>query len=271
MPKGFFLDFFHSVSIIVILIVALALSQLARKALNRYARATSRNIRINATTFSFLKNAISFVIFAVAIILVIHLIPGLEKLATTLWASAGILSVVIGLATQQTFGNIVSGIFIVIYKPFRIGDAIQLPNGQNGIVEDITLQFTVINNAENRHIIVPNSVITRDYVINSTIIDDKVCNQIDVKIVTKDIDRAMALLKEIAVSHSDFYDASIVAVNDDTFPKITPVLVQVIDLSDSWITLRLSVWCKSSSKAFAMKSDLLLAIKKRFEAEGIKI
>lgn len=268
---GFFLDFFHIVSIIIILIIALVLSQLARKALNRYAKVSANNIQINPTTFSFLKNAISFVIFTLAIIAVLHLIPGLEKLATTLWASAGILSVVIGLATQQTLGNIVSGIFIVIYKPFRIGDSIKLPNGHHGIVEDITLQFTVINNAENRHIIVPNSVITKDYIINSTIIDDKVCNQIDVKIVTQDIDQAMALLREIAISHPDFYDASNAAITNDITPKITPVLVQVIDLSDSWITLRLSVWCKSSAKAFAMKSDLLLAIKKRFESEGIKI
>jgi small-conductance mechanosensitive channel len=270
--NGFFLDFFHTVSIIIILIVALVLSQFARKALNRYARISSGNMRINATTFSFLKNAVSFVIFALAIILVVHLIPGLETLATTLWASAGILSVVIGLATQQTFGNIVSGIFIVIYKPFRIGDSIQLPNGHHGIVGDITLQYTVINNAENRHIIIPNSVITKDYIINSTIIDDKVCNQIDIKIVTSDIDRAMSLLKEIAVSHPDFYGApEVEMVEETTTHRITPVLVQVIDLSDSWVTLRLSVWCKSSVKAFAMKSDLLLAIKKRFESEGIKI
>jgi small conductance mechanosensitive channel len=269
--QGFFLDFFHSVSIIIILILALVLSQIARKALNRYARVSANNIQINATTFSFLKNAVSFAIFALALIAIVHLIPGLEKLATTLWASAGILSVVIGLATQQTFGNIVSGIFIVIYKPFRIGDSIQLPNGQHGIVEDITLQFTVINNAENRHIIVPNSVITKDYIINSTIIDDKVCNQIDVKIITNDIDRAMALLREIAISHPDFYDASNVDIADENTPKITPILVQVIDLSDSWITLRLSVWCRASTKAFAMKSDLLLEIKKRFGNEGIKI
>lgn len=269
--KNFFLDFFHSVSIILILIAALTISQLARKALNRYARVSADNIRINKTTFSFLKNLVSFVIFAVAIILVVHLIPGLEKLATTLWASAGILSVVIGLATQQTFGNIVSGIFIVISKPFRIGDSIQLPNGHHGIVEDITLQFTVINNAENRHIIVPNSVITRDYVINSTIIDDKVCNQIDVKIITKDIDHAMNLLKEIAIAHPDFYNVQKTAIADRAGLNITPILVQVIDLSDTWVTLRLSVWCVSSTKAFAMKSDLLLAIKKRFESEGIKI
>ncbi|MFD2521605.1 mechanosensitive ion channel family protein [Emticicia soli] len=269
--KDYFLDFFHSISIVVVLVVAIVLSQLARKALNRYSRRNANNLRINATTFSFMKNAISFVIFALAIILILHLIPGLEKLATTLWASAGILSVVIGLATQQTFGNIVSGIFIVINKPFRIGDAIQLPNGNNGIVQDITLQFTVINNAENRHIIIPNALITKDYIVNSSIIDDKVCNQIDVKIVTDDIEKAMNLLKEIAASHPDFYDVSKDKLPPSATEKITPIMVQVLDLSDSWVTLRLSVWCKSSTKAFAMKSDLLLAIKKRFVAEGIKI
>ncbi|HEY1056806.1 MAG TPA: mechanosensitive ion channel family protein, partial [Emticicia sp.] len=71
--------------------------------------------------------------------------------------------------------------------------------------------------------------------------------------------------------HPDFYDVSASEINNDTATKISPILVQVIDLSDSWVTLRLSVWCKSSTKAFAMKSDLLLAIKKRFDSEGIKI
>ncbi|PLK45404.1 mechanosensitive ion channel family protein [Emticicia sp. TH156] len=269
--KGAFLDFFHSVSILIILVVALIVSQVARKALNRYALRSTGNMRINATTFSFLKNASSFVIFAVALIAVIHLIPGLEKLATTLWASAGILSVVIGLATQQTFGNIVSGIFIVVSKPFRIGDSIKLPNGNQGIVEDITLQFTVINNPENGHIIVPNAVITRDYVVNSTIIDDKVCNLINLKIMTDDVDRAILLLQEIASAHPDFYNASGSEVNRVSTDELKPVMVQVVDLMDSWITLRLSVWCKSSAKASGMRSDLLLAIKKRFTAEGIKI
>ncbi|WP_337044461.1 mechanosensitive ion channel family protein [Emticicia sp. 17c] len=269
--QGFFLDFFHSVSIVLILIGALVLSQLSRKGLNRYARITSANIRINPTTFSFLKNAISFVIFGLAIIVILHLIPGLEKLATTLWASAGILSVVIGLATQQTFGNIVSGIFIVIYKPFRIGDTIQLPNGNHGIVADITLQYTVINNAENRHIIVPNAVITRDYVINSTIIDDKVCNQIDIKIITQDLEAAMDLLKQIAMSHPDFYDPQQSDISEVKARNIVPAQVQVVDLADNWVTLRLSVWCKSSTKAFSMKSDLLFSIKKQFDAKGIRI
>ena len=269
--KGFFLDFFHSVSIVIILVIAIIASQVARKALNRYARRNGNNMRINATTFSFLKNAASFAIFAVAVIAVIHLIPGLEKLATTLWASAGILSVVIGLATQQTFGNIVSGIFIVISKPFRIGDSIKLPNGNQGVVEDITLQFTVISNPENGHIIVPNSVITRDFVINSTIIDDKVCNLINLKIMTDDVDRAIALIEEIATSHPDYYDASKSEIPQNSNSEFKPVIVQVVDLMDSWIILRLSVWCKSSAKAFTMRSDLLLAIKKRFTAEGIKI
>jgi len=269
--KGFFLDFFHSVSIVTILVVALIVSQVARKALNRYARRNAGNMRINATTFSFLKNAASFVIFAVALIAVIHLIPGLEKLATTLWASAGILSVVIGLATQQTFGNIVSGIFIVISKPFRIGDSIKLPNGNQGVVEDITLQFTVISNPENGHIIVPNSVITRDFVVNATIINDKVCNLINLKIMTDDIDKAIAMLHEIASSHPDFYDASKSEMPHDSNSEFKPVMVQVVDLVDSWVILRLSVWCKSSARALTMRSDLLLEIKKRFTAEGIKI
>jgi len=153
-------DTLRLVLIIAILILASVLVRTAHWSINRYVNRSAFALCSNPANYRFLQRATTFLIYATALTIIAHLIPGLEKLASTLLASAGILSVVIGLATQQTFGNLVSGIFIIVYKPFRVGDTIQLFNGNQGSVEDITLQFTVIRNPENRRIFVPNSVIS---------------------------------------------------------------------------------------------------------------
>lgn len=80
-------------------------------------------------------------------------------------ASAGVLSVIIGLAAQQAFGNVFSGLYIVVTKPYRVNDIIQLMSGQTGTVEDITLQNTVMRLPDSRRLIIPNSLLSKKAVI----------------------------------------------------------------------------------------------------------
>ena len=264
-----FTDVERLLLIIGTLIVAAVLARTAHWSIDRYLNRSAFALHSNPANFTFIKRAITFLIYAAALTIITHLIPGLDKLANTLLASAGILSVVIGLATQQTFGNLISGIFIIIYKPFRVGDSIQLSNGNTGTVEDITLQFTVIRNPENRRIFVPNSVISKDSIINSTIIDDSICNMIDVGVgYETDLPKAMNLLQEIAQQHPDFYDHRNEAEKEAQSPA-TPV--RVTALGDSAVTLRLTVWCQSSVRDFAMRCDLLLSIKQQFDEVGINM
>lgn len=86
----------------------------------------------------------------------------LRTVATSLLAGAGILAVAVGFASQQALSNIVSGIMIVIFKPFRVNDRLNIGTTFNGIVEDITLRHTVIRDFENKRIIVPNMVISQE-------------------------------------------------------------------------------------------------------------
>ena len=105
-------------------------------------------------------------------------IPKLKSLGVTIFAGAGILAAIIGFASQAAFSNIVSGIFIVIFKPFRVGDIVKISNLYSGIVEDITLRHTVISDFENKRLIIPNSVISAETIHNSNILDNKICNHI---------------------------------------------------------------------------------------------
>jgi moderate conductance mechanosensitive channel len=101
-----------------------------------------------------LTYVIGFIIYA-------HLIPDLHEIQKTLLAGVGVLSVIIGLAAQTTLGNLIAGISLVLYKPFRIGDRIQLstPGGVKvATVTAISLGYTALREADQGDIIVPNSI-----------------------------------------------------------------------------------------------------------------
>ena len=98
----------------------------------------------------------------------------MKSLGTALFAGAGILAVIVGFASQKAFANIISGIFILISKPFKMSDIIEFTDGKKGVVEEITLRHTIIKDYENRRIIIPNSIISEETIINSNIQDEKI-------------------------------------------------------------------------------------------------
>ena len=255
--------------IVVILGLAFIFSYIARKALTRYALHSSKNLNVSPTNFRLLKTASSFTIFILALIIVFHLLPGLEKIGTTLLASAGILSVIIGLAAQQTFGNIISGIFIFMYKPFRVGEYVELNNGKNGIVEDINLRFTVIRSGENRRMIIPNTLISNEVVINSNVNFNRVCIFLNIPLAyDADIDKAISEIQRLVAVHPDYYDSR----TPEWMQKESPnVPVRVTSLDHFSVNLCAEAWCNTDTASYAMKCDLLLAIKKSFDKEGIKM
>jgi small conductance mechanosensitive channel len=262
-------DMRQIIVIVGILGLALILSYFARKALNRYALHSSKGLNVSPTNFRLLQTLASLIIYILALIIVFQLIPGLEKLGTTLLASAGILSVIIGLAAQQTFGNIISGIFILIYKPFRVGDYVELNNGKNGIVEDINLRFTILRSDDNRRMIIPNTLISNQVIINSNVNQNPVCIFLPIPLAyDTDIDRAIVEVQRLVAAHPDYLRSR----STDHTEKGSPgVAVRVVSLDHFCVNLRAEVWCRTDAASFAMKCDLLLAIKKTFDKEGIKM
>ncbi len=104
---------------------------------------------------------LSFLLYA-------HLIPELRALGTALLAGVSVVSVVLGLAAQSTLGNLVAGVSLVLYRPVRVGDNVQL-NSPKGLitatVERVSLGYTVLRDAESSEVIVPNSVMAGSVVI----------------------------------------------------------------------------------------------------------
>lgn len=263
-------ELLHQIFIsVLILSIAFIISKAIRYFLSKFLAVASAKLNVDATKYNFLKNAVSFIIFILAVIIIFYRIPALKDYGVTIFAGAGVFAAIIGFASQSAFSNIITGIFLVIFKPFRVGDHIAIAGGFTGEVEDITLRHTVINNYENRRIVIPNSVLSNETIINSSLNERKTCMYIHFGIsYDSDIDLAMKIIKEESESHSNFLDTRDELAKKDQQPA---VLVRLIDFGDSSVNLRGYVWAKDPVHGFAMKCDLNKSIKERFDKEGIEI
>lgn len=256
---------FATVTCILTIIVA----SVFNRVLARLIRKSSVEIIHDPTKYQFLRYAITASIYLVGFGLAIYTIPALRSVASSMLAGAGILAVTVGFASQAALSNIVSGAFIVIFKPFRVNDRIVIKDTMSGVVEDITLRHTVIRNFENRRIVIPNSIISNEVVINSDLIESKVCKWLHFGVsYDADIDLARQIIQEEVVAHPNFTDNR---TPEDIEAGKPLVPVRVISLGDFSVNLRAWAWAADTAAAFEMETDLLESIKKRFDVAGIEI
>lgn len=255
---------------VVIAVGTIITAYLFNRIFRSFILRSSLILKNNPTTYQFFRHAITAVIYLVGIGWAIHSVPQMRAIANSLLAGAGILAVALSLASQQAFSNIVSGIFIVIFKPFRVNDRLTLQSSNLvGIVEDVTLRHTIIRDFENRRILIPNSVISEEVIVNADFADEKICKFIDVGVAYgSDIDVVRAILQDVITAHPLSVDRRdpIQVVNGD--PQVP---VRVIGLADSAVLVRASAWTQNAGDAFALGCDVYETILKRFPEAGIEI
>lgn len=143
------------------------LSRLVRRLFGEALR-HDRSEHIDRITLSFLSHLAVLVIWLVLLTFYAHLIPALNRLGTALLAGVSLMSVIVGFAAQTTLGNLVAGISLVLYKPFRRGDRLQIqaPTGlEVGEVWDISLGYTVLKTDDQRQIIIANGTMAQQTMI----------------------------------------------------------------------------------------------------------
>ncbi len=172
-------------------------------------------------------------------------------------AAAGALA--IGLAMQNVISNFVSGVFIYVDKPFKIGDWIEW-DGHSGVVEDISLRVTRVRTFDNELLTVPNSELTESVVKNPTDGD-----RLRLKFVfgigyDDDIQQATDVIVEEAERHPD--------ILDDPAPS-----VRLTELGDSDVGLQSRFWIDDPGRAdfVRIRGEYVTAVKQRFDEEGIDI
>lgn len=252
------------------LFVAYVLVFFLRRILSRAIRKRSLKLKEDPTKFVFLKNSVWLIVFSIAIILILFYTPGLDNVGKGLFAGAGIIAAAIGFAAQKVFSNILSGIFILIFRPFRVFDTVEIHSDKlKGVVEEITLRHTVIRDYEHRRIIIPNSHISETTLINSSIVENKVRKLIEIGIsYDSDIDKAKQIIADEILKHPLCMDKRTEKEKKENIP-IVPV--RIIELADFSIIIRAYAWASSNDNAFSLQCDVFESIKKRFDKEGIEI
>jgi small conductance mechanosensitive channel len=214
---------------------------------------------------TFIRYALRFktlLIFLTAGIFYASLVPGLRALLGTLVAGAGITAIVVGFAAKSSLANLVSGLSITIYRPFRIGDKVTIEK-EYGTIEDITLRHTIMRTWEHKRLIIPNEKIDSMIIVNHSIVDPKVLCRVEVGVsYDTDIDLARRLMLEEAAKCP-------YKMPDELAPNLPRV--RVANLADFAIIMRLFMWAPTPDDAWKARFWALEQIKKRFDKEGVEI
>lgn len=221
------------------------------------------------TSYKFLRYLSVFAVYFFGVILATLAFPLLKGIAQTAIGGAGVLAIVIGVASQEALANLVGGVFIISFKPFRVGDVIKITDTLVGTVTDITLRHTIIRNYQNKMIVIPNAIINKEKVTNYDLEEKKICQWIEIGIsYDSDMDLAKKIMKEECEAHPNIFDNR---TNQDIRNGVPLVVVRVTNLGDSAVTIRAWTWAWDFPSAFIMKCELYESIKKRFDAEGVEI
>lgn len=251
------------------ILVAIVTAILLKKLVQFLFERSERRHDLRGRGYSLIKHSLYVLIYSAATIVVIYNIPPFRQIALSLLASAGILAIVLGFAAQHAFTNVVSGIFIILFKPFKVGDIIEISDHLVGVVEDITLRHTVIRNFEHRRIVVPNAEMSKEIIVNSDIRDARIRKHYNVNIAFhSDVEKAMEIIAEEATRHPlciDNRDAEQIAANEPI------VEVKLIGFNNYALNLRAWVWARNAEDAFDMACNLNLIIKKRFDEADIQL
>ena len=242
----------YGVKIIVALVIFFVGRWLARKLSNTVQKImTAREV-----DEALVKFASSLAYSALLIFVIIATLGQVGIQTASFVAIVGAAGLAIGLAMQGSLSNFAAGVLIIIFKPFRIGDFVEVA-GTSGSVESIMVFTTELKSGDNKKIIIPNSSVLGGIITNYSANDTRRVDLVMGIGYDDDIDKAKRVLFEIMAA-------------DERILKDPEPAVAVFELADSSVNFRVRPWVKTGDYG-SVYCDLTEAVKKRFDREGISI
>lgn len=192
-------------------------------------------------------------------LVVVVVISALGRVGVEVATFAAILAaagLAVGLALQGSLSNFASGVLILIFKPFRIGDFVELA-GTSGTVQEITIFTTELSTPDNKKVIVPNSGAMGGNITNYSAHDTRRVDMVFGIGYGDDIDKARNIIKAILEA-------------DERVLKEPEAAVAVGALADSSVNFNVRPWVNKADY-WGVFNDVHEQVKKRFDAEGISI
>ena len=237
---------------IVIALVVLLIAFLVAKILSLYLRRFLKE-KVAKGHLEIIVKVVSYTIIIVA---VLAILPTIGIKLSGLLVAGGIAGLAIGFASQSIIGNLISGIFLMIERPIKIGNSVNI-EGTGGIVEDIRIISTTIRTFDGLYIRVPNQKVFTASITNFVA---NVARRFEYVVgirYSDDADKALETIKNIIEDHP-------LALKNPA-PQVF-----VDNLGDSSVNIIVRIWAPST-EWFGVKTELLWKIKKAIEKEGIEI
>lgn len=237
-------------AIIVLLMVALAwfLSTWARRAV----RVALEKAKFDPTLTKFFSNLVKWLILAVAIVMVLGRF-GIET--ATFAAVFGATGLAIGLALQGSLQHLAAGVMLLVFRPFKVGDAIVV-SGVTGMVNEIDLFTTSIDTFDGRRIIVPNGQIFGSVIENSTHHPHR----------RADINITLSGSNDVARVHEVLLRAAKVTKGALESPPADVILMDLAGGNQNW---SVQVWAKTTELGI-VRENLASSVREALTREGIE-
>lgn len=237
-----------AVRVLLMLIIGIPVIKLVLKIINRLIKD-----KLSLQSEVLIGRTVKYVLYLILLVMVLNEFG--FKISALLGA-AGIFGVAIGFASQTSVSNIISGIFLISEKPFMIGDVVEVA-GNLGSIESIDLLSIKLKTFDGRYVRIPNETMIKNDVTNLTRFDIRRAQFVVGVAYKEDVRKVLEILKDIAENMPD-------ALKDPA------PLIQLDGFGDSSIDINFGVWT-ATSNVIDMKTQLMLAVKERFDKEGIEI
>jgi small conductance mechanosensitive channel len=216
-------------------------------------RALSRSRRVDATLRGFFASLVKYAVLAFVIIAVLNQF-GVQT--ASLIAIFGAASLAIGLALQGTLSNVAAGVMLLIFRPLKVGQYVEVA-GHAGTVQEITLFTTELATPDNVQIVIPNAQVWGSAVVNYSAHKLRRCDF------------------TLSIAYSDDVDAAIAVVhreigNDSRALSDPEPTVAVAALAESSVDLTARIWVNAEDY-WPFKFDMTKRFKQAFDAAGLTI
>ena len=149
----------------LIVTATIILASIVGKYLKNVLEKKSKEQNADITSFLFIKHVIRATIYFFGLGWAFLTLPISANFAQSLFAGAGASTLILGFASQQILSNLMSGVFLIVKKPFKVNDIIEI-QGNRGRVVELNLHDTIIEDADNNTIIIPNALISNGIIKN---------------------------------------------------------------------------------------------------------
>ncbi|WP_420010526.1 mechanosensitive ion channel family protein [Tateyamaria sp.] len=235
---------------IVILFLGWIIAAWLGRRVRRIGEATEH---LDDTLFNFLGSLVRYTVLGFTGLIVLNTF-GVQT--TSVVAAVGAAGLAIGLALQGTLSNVAAGVMLILFRPLKLGDFVAVA-GKMGTVKDVTLNFTELADVGNVQVIIPNSEVWGNVIVNYS------------SYATRRAEWTFGVGYGVNLKAAEDVIRETVMGDDRTHADPAP-FVQVNNLGDSSVDFLVRAWCNSGDY-FQYQADIKRKVKEALDEAGVDI